>query len=113
MRLESILKQKIEQINSNQKLLAGIKNWIDDCFGIPKIVTLVTPDKAYHLLLTKEKGIELRDGDYGAFTLSYHGTEANIIKLLNGELRAASAWKENKLRIWGGLNEAFHFERLL
>lgn len=113
MELERILKQKVQQINSDERLLAGVKNWIDDCFGIPKIVTLVTPDNAYHLILTKENGAELREGDYGAFTLSYHGTEENILKLLNGELHATSAWKEEKLRIWGGLNEAFHFEKLL
>ncbi len=113
MQLENILKQKVKKINGDKGRLEAIKNWIEGAYGGPKVVIFKAPDKAYHLVFTKEKGVEFRDGDYPSFNLSYQGSEENILKILNGEASANNVWQKKELHVWGGLSEAFAFEKLL
>ncbi len=113
MQLENVLKQKVKEINEGKVRLEAIKNWIKGAYGGPKIVSFKTPDKAYHLVFTEEKGVELREGDYPSFNLSYRGSEENILKILSGEKSASNMWQEKQLHVWGGLSEAFAFEKLL
>ena len=113
MQLENILKQKVKKINGDKERLKAIKNWIEGAYGGPKIVSFKAPDKAYHLVFTKEKGVGLREGDYPSFNLSYQGSEENILKVLNGEASASNVWQKKELHVWGGLSEAFAFEKLL
>ncbi len=113
MQLGNVLKQKVNQINKDEACLEAIKNWIKGAYGGPKIVRFKTPDKAYHLVFTEERGVELREGDYPSFNLSYQGSEENILKILNGETSAKTVWQAKELHIWGGLSEAVEFEKFL
>ena len=111
--VKAILKQKVKQINEDKVRLEAIKNWIKGAYGGPKIVSFKTPEKACHLIFTEEKGVELREGDYPSFNLSYRGSEENILKVLSGEKSAYNVWQKKELHVWGGLSEAFVFEKLL
>ena len=113
MDMETILKQKVKQINEDKVRLEAIKSWIDQCFGTPKIVSFKTPDKAYHLLFTKENGVELREGEYPSVEVHYQGDEETMLKILNGEATAATVWRSGEFHVWGYLDHAFAFEKLL
>jgi len=116
MQLEDILKQKVKQINEDKAHRQEIKDWTQLAYGGPevvKVVSFATPDKAYHLVFSAEKGVELREGEYPTFNLSYRGSEENILKVLSGEKSASNVWQNKELHVWGGLSEAFVFEKLL
>ncbi len=113
VQLENVLKQKVKQINEDKVRLGAIRDWIEGAYGGPKIVSFKIPDKAYHLIFTEEKGVELREGDYPSFNLSYRGSEENILKVLSGEKSAYNVWQKKELHVWGGLSEALAFEKLL
>ena len=116
MQLEDILKQKVKQINEDKARRQEIKDWTQLAYGGPKVIKVISftmPDKAYHLVFSAEKGVELREGECPSFNVSYRGSEENILKVLNGEKSASNVWQKKELQVWGGLSEAFVFEKLL
>ncbi len=113
VQLEDVLKQKIKQINGDKARLEAIRDWIDGSYGQPKIIRFKTPDKAYHLVFVKDKKVELREGDYPSFSVSYQGSEENVLRILDGTASAKDIWQKKGLHVWGALNDALAFEKFL
>ena len=108
--LESLLKEKVKQVNSDKGRLDKVKEWIDGYYG--KVIGFIAPHKAYHLVFTKD-GVSLREGDYPSCEVSYRGSEEALLRLLNRVTNTGEAVKSGQLKAWGNLNEATQFEAIL
>ena len=108
--LERLLKEKVKQINSDKGRLGKIREWINGYYG--KVIGFVTPNKAYHLVFTREE-VSLREGDYPSCEVFYRGSEEVMQKLLNRQKSTGEVVKSGQLKAWGNLNEAVTFEKIL
>lgn len=107
--LESLLKEKVKQVNCDKARLDKIKEWINGYYG--KVIGFVAPGKAYHLVFTVE-GVSFREGDYPSCEVSYQGSEEVLQRLLNRETSTGLV-KSGQLKVWGNLNDATKFETIL
>lgn len=109
-KLKDELEKKVKQINEDEMRMKQVKEWIDGYLG--KIISFTTPNESYHVVFTKEE-VNLREGGYPSCEASYRGSAEALEKVLRKELSASAGVKEGQLKVWGGLNEAISFEKLM
>jgi hypothetical protein len=109
-RVESYLKEKVNYINSYKESLDAIRAWIDGYEG--KIVTLKGSSGSYHIIFTKQ-GVSFREGIYPSCEVYYEASDEVILNILQGKRNAYSEVKNNRCKVWGSLNEASHFEKIV
>jgi len=108
--IKSYLKEVIERINQDKQSLDSIRAWIDGYEG--KIVTLKGSSGSYHIIFTKQ-GVSFREGIYPSCEVYYEASDEVILNILQGKLSAYSGVKNNRCKVWGSLNEASNFEKIL
>ena len=110
-KLEKLLKEKVSTITSDDGKMNIVREWIKEGYS-GKIIVFSSPEKSYHVVLKKD-GVSLRQGDYPSCEARYSGKEQDLLALLNGEINAYTGVRTDRLVVWGNLNEATTFERLL
>ncbi len=110
-KLDKLLKDKVKTIAQDPKKMSLIKEWIREGYK-GKVIGLVTSEKGYHVVF-KKGNVLLRSGDYPSCETRYSGSEQDLIALLEGGTNAYRGARAGRLVVWGNLNDATVFERLL
>ncbi len=110
-RLDKLLKEKANAIGQDPQKMKIVKEWIREGYK-GKVICFATPEKSYHVVI-RQDGASVRAGDYPSCEARYIGSEENLTAVLTGEINAYLGARSNRLVLWGNLNDATVFERLL
>ncbi len=108
--LEKLLKSKVKEINTQEKKLKKVDEWVDGYRG--KIIGIGSGDEAYHLVFTKGN-VSLRKGEYPSVELTYLGDAKSIGAILRGETTTKTEIRKGNIKTWHNLHEAVPFEEVL
>ncbi len=109
--LDKLLKEKATAIAKDPQKMKTVGEWIRPAYK-GKVIVLATPEKAYHVVFTRDS-VTVRKGDYPSCETRYNGSEQDLVAVLTGETNAYLGAKSDRLVMWGNLNDATVFERLL
>ena len=109
--LETLLKSKIDSINSRKDKMQEVRDWIGDGY-VGKVVQLKIGDNAYHIVFTRE-GVSLREGEYPSVEVTYYASEDVMLQVIKGETRAKMAVRAGTMVTLQSLREAAEFEQIM
>ena len=109
--LETLLKSKIDNINSQENKMQEVRQWLGSGY-VGKVIQLKFGDKAYHIVFTRE-GVSLREGEYPSVEVTYWASEDVLLKIIKGETRAKMAVRAGTLINLQSLREAAEFEQVM
>lgn len=109
--LETLLKSKIDKINSRKDKLQEVREWIGDGYR-GKVIQLKFGDKACHVVFTRES-VSLREGEYPSVEVTYCASEDVLLKIIKGETRAKMEIRAGSLVNLQSLHEAAEFEQIM
>ncbi|MBI2832765.1 MAG: SCP2 sterol-binding domain-containing protein [Chloroflexi bacterium] len=109
--LEKLLKEKADTITRDPGKMKVVGQWLKAGYK-GKVIGFAAPDKSYHVVIKKD-GVTVRPGDYPSSEARYSGSEKDLIAVLNSEINAYLGARTGRVVVWGNLNDATVFERLL
>lgn len=114
LEINSFIESILRTIISRPEARNLVNSWIKGTYG--KIIAWKIRTKEweenYHLILTPEH-VRFHDWEYPAFDVIMIGKPEMIHDLILGKIKVTQALGERKVMVWGNLNEAITFQKVI
>ncbi|MFB0562524.1 MAG: hypothetical protein ACETWM_15060 [Candidatus Lokiarchaeia archaeon] len=108
--LKSKITELVEKINTSQKTLEKIKEWINGYNG--KTIAFKTPEETFYLVFSD--GVRLVDGEPSSFDMMLLSDEEILLDgIFNDPTNMRRYLKEGTITMWGNLHELPKFAEIV